>query len=232
MRQHISTGLLVIVLSFSAGAAAAADQEPRTITLTGQGEAKAAPDRAILSAGVVTQAPSAAAALAANRNAMNRVFTTLKQLGIPDRAMQTSEFTVSPQYQNDRNGNSQRIVGYQVTNTVSVTLDDLLKLGPAIDVLVGSGANTMGGIGFSIRDPKPLEAEARTAAMHDAMEKAQVYAKAAGVQLGAILAISEGGAAPRPMMRMAMANAPMDSTPIATGEESISANVSVTFEIH
>jgi uncharacterized protein YggE len=221
---------------FSAVPAFAADDEPkpRTITVSGQGEVKSVPDEAQLSAGVVTQAQTAADALAANSRMMNRVFTTLKQLGIPDKAMQTSEFSVSPQYQNDRNGNATpKIIGYQVSNNVSVTVNDLAKLGPTIDVLVGSGANTLGSVSFGIRDPKPLDAKAREAAVHDAMDKAAQYATAAGLQLGPILSIEEGSAGRvaslfQPRMMAALPEAP---PPIAAGEESASASVSVTFEI-
>jgi uncharacterized protein YggE len=212
--------------------ASGAESQPRTISVSGQGEVKTVPDEAQLTAGVVTQAPTAADALAANARAMNRVFATLKQLGIPDRAMQTSEFSVSPQYQTNHNGDTtQKIIGYQVSNDVTVTIDDLAKLGPAIDVLVGSGANSLGSVSADIRDPEPLEAQARAAAIHDAMDKAETYAKAAGLQLGPILSVSEGGGEqPRPMFRTVMAPRAA-ATPIAAGEESVSASVNVTFAI-
>ncbi len=241
MHPRISANLVVSTLAvwaalLSSPFALAANEAPRphTISVSGQGEVKAAPDEARLSAGVVTQATTAADALAANSRAMNRVFATLKQLGIPDKAMQTSDFSVSPQYQTYRNGNvvtAPKIIGYQVTNTVSVKIDNLAKLGPAIDVLVGSGANSLGSVSFDIRDPKPLETQAREAAVHDAMEKAATYAKVAGLRLGSILSIDEASEQPRPIYRaMAMA-APMAAPPIAAGEESVSATVSVTFEI-
>jgi uncharacterized protein YggE len=224
--------LALVPLLLAAPHALAAEDEPQphTLTVSGEAEVKAVPDQAELSAGVVTQSATAADALATNSKAMNRVFATLKQLGIPEKSMRTSEFTVSPQYQN-RNGNAERIVGYQVSNSVSVTIDDLARLGPAIDVLVGSGANSLGSVTFEIRDPKPLEAQARADAIRDAMLKAETYAKAAGLQLGPIVNISEGSEQPRPMFR-AMAMAPSNAAPpIAAGEQSVSASVSVTFQI-
>jgi|HubBroStandDraft_6_1064221.scaffolds.fasta_scaffold265822_2 uncharacterized protein YggE len=228
--------LLALFTSFlcaSPSLASGENPQQRTMTVSGQGEVKSVPDEAQLSAGVVTQGSTAADALASNSRAMNRVFATLKQLGIPDKAVQTSEFSVSPQYQNDRNGNTtQRIVGYQVSNTVSVTVDDLAKLGATIDVLVGSGANSLGGVSFTIRDPKPLETAAREAAMHDAIEKATTYARAGGVRLGPIEQVTEGNEQPQPIFRamtiMGHAAAP---TPIAAGEQSVSETVTVTFEI-
>ena len=213
--------------AFAADAAA-----PRTLTVSGEGEAKAVPDEAHLSAGVVTQAKKAAEALAANTRAMNEVFATLKRFGIPDKAIQTSEFSVEPQYASNRDGNAgAKITGYTVSNTVNVTAD-LPKLGPALDALVSSGANSLGSIAFTIRDPKPLLAKARVEAIHDATERAQTYAKAGGFALGPILSVNEGGAEmPRPVYAARMAAAPMAPPPVAAGEESVTANISVTFEI-
>lgn len=242
---HIASRVLLasicsgIIAVLGASVPLRADQAsgaPRTITVSGRGEVKSVPDEALLSAGVLTQAKTAAAALAANSRAMNDVFATLRRLGIPEKSMQTSEFSVTPQYQTDRNGSTtQKIVSYEVSNTVSVTVDDLTKLGPALDALVASGSNALGGIAFTIRDPKPLMAQARAAAMRDAIDRAGIYAKAAGIQLGPIASIGEGGGeeAPRPvyMRAMSMAAAPAAPPPVAAGQDSVSATVSVTFAI-
>ena len=179
------------------------------MTVSGQGDVKAVPDEAILSAGVVTQARDAAAALAANSRAMNAVFDALKRIGVPEKSVQTSDFSISAQYQTDQRGNTtQKIAGYQVSNNVTVIVDDLGKLGSAIDALVSSGANSMGDVAFTIRDPKPLLTEARAAAVKDALQRANTYASAAGITLGPITSIGENGdIAPRPMMRKMMAMA-------------------------
>jgi len=205
--------------------------EPRTLTVSGEGDVKAVPDEARLSAGVVTQAQTAQAALDANRRAMNAVFAELKRQGIPDKSMQTSEFSVSPQY-DSRDNTAPKLAGYQVTNTVFVTVDDLSKLGAAIDALVGSGANSMGGISLTVRDPKPLLRQAREAAIKDAVDRAHTDARAAGVTLGRVMTIGDGGsAAPRPEFRSMAVMQNGAPTPIAAGEETISASVSMTFEI-
>lgn len=205
----------------------------RMLTVSGQGEVRGRPNQAMLSAGVVTTAQTAASALAANSRAMNEVFATLKRAGIADKDMQTSNFSVQPQYATDKNGNTlQNITGYQVSNTVNVRVDDLSKVGPTLDALVSSGANSIGDIAFTIKDPKPLMAEARAAAVADAIARAQTLARAAGVTLGPITSISESGySEPRPMYRVvAMAAAP-SQTPIAAGEESVTAGVSITWSI-
>lgn len=206
---------------------------PRTISVSGSSEIKAVPDEAELSAGVTGQAGTASAALADNSKAMNAVFAALKARGIPDRSIRTSGFSVSPQYDSGKDGNGPpRITGYQVSNTVSVTVDDLSTLGPIIDELVGSGSNTMGGVRFTIRDPKPLMKQARMEAVKDAMDRAETLAHAAGVTLGRVTAISDNGmSVPRPMFRSVVVTAAMAAPPIAAGEETISASVSMTFEI-
>jgi uncharacterized protein len=206
---------------------------PRTISVTGEGDIKAVPDEAQLSTGVVSQAATAAEALAADSRSMDAVFAALKAQGIADKAIQTSGFAVSPQYESGKdNTGPQRIVGYQVANQVSVTVDDLSKLGATIDALVASGANSLGGVSFTIRDPKPLLRQARAEAVKDAMDRAQTYARAAGVTLGPVLTIGESEASqPHPMFRaMAMAGSGAP-TPTAPGEETVSAGVSMTFEI-
>lgn len=238
MRLPAFSTAAICALTIFAGPAHA-DQNgppPRTITVSGEGEIKAAPDEAQLSAGVVTQARMASDALAANSRAMNAVFDALKRLGIPDKSIRTSDFSVSPQYQTDKHGNTtQNIIGYQVSNNVSVTVDDLGKLGSAIDALVSSGANSLGSIDFTIRDPKPLLAEARAAAVKDALARAQLYATSAGVTLGEITSIGEnGGELPRPMYRsmaMSVAASADRVTPVAAGEDTVSAGVSITFDI-
>ena len=140
---------------------------------------------------------------------------------------------MSPQYQTCKPGVAcaQRVVGYQVSNNVSVTVA-LDKAGSVLDALVSSGSNQIGGIGFSIHDPKPLQAQARQDAVKDAIERAQLYASAANVKLGPILSIQEEGGVepPRPVYKAVMMRADAN-VPIAGGEESVSAGVSITWQL-
>jgi hypothetical protein len=239
-RLAIATAVLGVSATLSPRIGRAAEPgDPtieRTITVSGEGEAKAAPNQAHLSAGVVSQGRKAADALAANTRAMNGVFAALRRLGIPDKSIQTSDFSITPQFQADRNGNTTtRILGYQVSNEARVTVDELDKLGPALDALVSSGSNSIGSIAFTLRDPKPLLAEARADAMKDAISRAQTYAKAGGFTLGPVLSAAEAGVEmPQPVYRAArFAAAPAAAPPpIAAGEDTLSASVSVTFAIH
>lgn len=225
--------ILAAAPALSTGPANAADtQLPRLLTVTGEGEAAAVPDEAQLSAGVVSESRTAAAALAANTEKMNAVFATLKKTGIPDKAIMTSGFDVSPQYPSYDSKAPRHITGYQVSNTVTVKVSDLAKLGTALDALVRSGANQVNGVSFAIRDPKPLLARAREEAVKDAMAKAETYAKAAGVTLGPILSISEGGGGtPRPVPMRVMALDASAPPPMAPGEQTVSASVTIAWEI-
>lgn len=210
---------------------ALADPAGRTLTMSGQGEVKAAPDTVTLSAGVTVQAPTAAAALAADSNRMQGVMTALKKLGVADKNIQTSQFSVAPQYANT-DGQAPRLTGYQVTNEVSVRLDDVDKLGATLDALATAGANQMNGINFLIADGTALLTQARQQAVADALTKAQTYAKAAGVTLGPILSISESdNGGPRPLYMTAMAARAPKAVPVAMGEESVTANVSIVWQI-
>ncbi len=234
---HTARALPLVAFLLAASSAFAADgmptvTVPSTLTVSGTGEVKTAPDAATLSTGVVTQAATAAQALQSNARAMAGVFGTLRGAGIADKNIQTSGISLSPQY-GGKQGQPQHIVGYQVSNTVSVFIDRLDKVGPVLDALVAAGSNQIDGPNFTIADPKPLLAKAREAAVQDAVAKAKTYAAAAGVSLGTISSINESGgeSAPRPMvMSMMMAKTP--GTPIAAGEESVTAEVSITWEIH
>jgi uncharacterized protein YggE len=228
MKSRFFIGLALAALL--AAPAQAADQ--RTISMTGHGETRGTPDTAQVTTGVTTGAATAAQALAANSVRMKAVFAALEKLGVPQKNVQTTNFFISPQYTNGDNNNPRRLTGYQVNNDVSVRLDDIAKVGSTMDALVTAGANQMNGISFSIREPAPLLEKARAQAIADARARAETYAKAAGVSLGSILSISESGnEPPRPMYRMAAMAAP-PPTPVAAGEQSVTADVSVVWEIH
>lgn len=209
---------------------AAAQEKPHIITMSGHGEVHGQPDTATLSAGVSVDAPVAGAALAdANKN-MQAILAALKNLGVADRDIQTRNFSVRPQYATG-NGQAPRVTGYEVNNQVEVRLDKINQLGPALDALVAGGANQINGVNFSIRDPAALLAEARSAAVADARNKAETFAKAAGVTLGSILSISESGNTVPRILAGAPMFAPIEQVAVMTGEETIGADVTIMWEI-
>lgn len=232
--HNASRMFATFAFSFLLCAPATAAESPGTLAVSGQGEVRGTPDQAVLSTGVTTTAKTAAAALAENASKMNAVFATLKRLGVAEKAIQTSNFSVSPQYPsyNADAREPQQIVGYQVANQVTVTLDDTRKLGPSLDALVAAGSNQINSVSFSIKDPAPLLTKARELAVADAMARAQTYAKAAGVTLGPILSIQEGEAeTPRPLYNVAMVAGRVAPTPMAPGEQSVTASITVIFQV-
>jgi uncharacterized protein len=211
-----------------AAAPAAADGK---ITVTGTGEVSAAPDMATLSLGVTTEAEEAAAAMRANSEAMAAVLARLVALGIAEADMQTSNISLSPRWEPPRPAETEpRVTGFVASNMLTVEVRDLAALGGVIDAVVGDGANTLGGLVFGIADDRALRDAARRAAVADAAGKARVLAEAAGVRLGSVEEIVEGGEMGGPMFaRMDMAAA--ESVPVAPGEIDLQVTVTMTWEI-
>ena len=207
---------------------------PRTLTVTGEGLVSAAPDRATISVGVVSEGKTAAGAMAANAASMTGVFSALASQGIPRRAIQTSNFSLEPVYQEVKQGVSsvQRLSGYRTSNTVSVVVDDLGRVGALLDTLVTAGANQVASIEFSFQDSAALKTRAREAATQDALGQAQTYARAAGVPLGPIVTIEEPQPGRvtsfRPMAKLLAAD---EATPVSGGEQTVEASVTITWQI-
>lgn len=215
-------------------------QPETTLSIDAEGRIAVDPDIAYISAGVETEALTAKAAMAENRAAMNKVFGVLKGAGIADRDMQTSNFQIHPRYDyvEERNGETRRgrqvLRGYSVTNQLTVKVRDLDTLGPTLDALVEAGGNTFNGLRFGLDDDTAAMNQAREAAVKSALARAELLAGAAGYRVGRIVTMSEHSYRndPQPMAMMARAEAAdMGPTPIAAGEVSYAANVSVTFEL-
>jgi uncharacterized protein YggE len=230
---------VAFALFLVAPASAQEANRPPLIEVTGHGEVTGAPDTAFVTSGVTTQGETARAALDANTAAMTDLVGALKAAGIADRDIQTSNFSVSPNYvynnQPDQNGYTHppRIDGYTVTNQVGVRVRDLSSLGEVLDKAVTVGANTINGISFSVEDASALYDAARKAAFADARHKADLYAQAADVVLGGIASLSENqnvGQPPQPYMMKAVAEAAA-SVPVQAGELTFSIDVSVSWEI-
>lgn len=206
----------------------AAAQE-RTINVAGEGVVSGAPDLATINTGVTTNAKTAGKALIDNTKLFVQVLKVLEDNGIDKKDVQTSFFDVSQRFKG--RGQQNRIVGYTVTNEVLVKVRDLDILGAVLDALVKAGSNSISGITFSIDDSKKITDEARVLAIQDAKSRAQLYAKAAGVKLGKVLAISEKNidqSARGESFDLAFAAA---SVPVASGELDVTATVFILFAI-
>ncbi len=195
---------------------------------------------ATINTGVTTQAETAREALDANTAAMEDLIAVLREAGLENRDIQTSDFSVSPQYvysdARDQNGYSRppQIQGYQVSNTVTIVVRDLDALGVVLDQAVTVGANTINGITFDVADTAKIKDEARKLAVQSALHKAEIYAEAANVTLGSIEAITEQDnmQPPMPMYRAAMADvAAQESVPVEAGEMAYSVTTTIEWDI-
>ena len=202
---------------------------PAAISVTGEATVSVPPDLAQIDGGVTSEAKTAREASEANNAAMGKVLQALKGAGIEEKDIQTARLSLQPQSAPNRSGPS-AIAGYRASNRVTIRVRDVTKVASVIDTLVGAGANEIGGINFVVSQASKLLDEARERAVADARRKAEIYAKAAGVTLGAPLGISEeGNSAPVPYRRMAAGMAV--SAPVAQGEETLQVTVSVSWAI-
>ena len=204
---------------------------PPAISVTGEANVSVAPDQAQIEGGVTSDAKTAREASEANNAAMGKVLLALKGAGIEGRDYQTSRLSLQPQFATPSKASERPgIVSFRASNRVTVRIRDVTKVANVIDVLVGAGANDIGGINFTVTQASKHLDEAREKAIADARRKAEIYAKAAGVTLGAPLSISEEGA-PVPAFRGKIAAPMAAGAPVAQGEETLSVTVSVSWAI-
>ena len=218
--------------STMADAADTPSKTERIISLSATGTVTARPDRASISTGVSSEADTARMALNENTAAMSKIIAALKTQGLSPKHIQTTDFSVHPRYRHYKDGRPAEVTGYKVTNSVRIQVIDLEKLGAILDQVVTLGGNEIGGISFELSNLEEMKNKAREAAMAKAIEKAKLYAKAAGVKLGKVISIQEHSFSPgpRPMMRTAMA-AEAASVPIEAGENSVSINLNVSWAL-
>jgi uncharacterized protein len=208
------------------------------ITVVGTGQASGAPDMVQISIGVQTLNQNVQQAVSDNATQMNALLTVLKSLGIADKDIQTSNYSVSLQQPSTtlpapdgKGATPSGAVTYAVNNQVTVTLHDVSKLGSVLDKVVASGANNIYGVSFGITDPSPLQETARALAVKDATTRAQSLAKLAGVTLGAIISISETpiNTVPGPFYASGLGGG--GSTPIQPGQLQVTETLQVTYAI-
>ena len=244
MKTLVRAGAMALLLATAAAPAAFA-QTPRpsadsmfkatTLNLSAHGETRIAPDKATINLGVQTEAPTAAAALTANNVQMTSMIAALRKAGIADKEIQTSGLNLSPQYDYVQN-EPPKLRGYQASNQVTITVNDLNKLGQAVDATVKAGANQVNGISFGLKDPSAAEDAARHAAVKALAAKADLYAKATGHRVGRLVTLSEsggysGGPPPVPMMAYARMEKAGDSVPVSAGELSVRIDINGLYEL-
>jgi uncharacterized protein YggE len=221
--------LVVTTAALLAPPAVAQPVPPAAISVTGEASVSVPPDLAQVDGGVTSDGKTAREASDTNNAAMGKVLLALKGAGIDEKDYQTSRLSLQPQYAPNRSGPSP-VVGYRASNRVTIRVRDVTKVANVIDVLVGAGANEVGGINFMVSQASKLLDDAREKAVADARRKADIYAKAAGVTLGEPLSISEEGSSV-PVYRGKMAAPMAAGAQVAQGEETLSVTVSVTWAI-
>ncbi len=219
---------VALVAALFVGGPAGAEEIQRQISVTGEGQVAADPDMATITLGVTHKAKTARSALDATSKATAKVLQRLADFGVASRDMQTSSLSLTP---NRSGGSSLKAgeTGFTASNSVHVRLRDLASLGQVLDAIVDEGGNNFNGLQFSVQDPDPLMNMARQHAVADAMAKAQLLTQAANVSLGAVLSMSENGGARPQMLQMSATRG--GGVPIAAGEVSVSASVTMVFAI-
>jgi uncharacterized protein YggE len=204
------------------------------LSANGEGKVYLVPDLANIFIGVHSEAATVADALKANNTQADAIQKALVALGVDPKDIQTSAFNVYPQQQFDQKGENPR-TNYVVDNTVNVTVRDLNQLGTLLDSVVSSGANSIHGIQFDVKDKAKALAQARKQAIDDAKAQAQAMAQDAGVQLGLVqtINVSMGNNPPSPVYyaKDAMSVGAGGSVPVSSGQLLIVAQATLTFEI-
>lgn len=208
-----------------------AQDAPRTLHVSAQATVTRAPDRAVIQLAVETLAATAQAATAGNAESMAAVLEALDGLGIERSAVQTRSLSLNPRY--DRRPDAEpTIVAYQALNQVSVRVDGVHRVGPAVDAAVGAGANRVTGIRFELSDPEAAYHEALERAIAQARREAEVAAAALGESLGPALEVSTGGFdAPTPQRSAPQMMRAEAATPVEPGELEVRAHVSITYRL-
>ena len=221
---------IVFALVVAAGAplqAQAPDAGRNQIVTTGMGRVDVPPTQAVVTVGVQVQRPTAAEASQEAGRITEQILSRVTQAGIRRQDIRTSGVALHPVFTTPREG-APRITAYQAINTLTVTITELRLVGPVLDEAVRAGANTISGPSFGLRDPSDARREALTLAVREAREKADVIARAAGLQIKGIVRIVEEGVDVQVRM-LERAVPAQGATPIEPGTVGVVARVTIVF---
>ena len=206
------------------------DESAEKITVSANGTVKVTPDVAYTTVGVVTQKKKMQDAQASNKELMNAVVASLKEAGLTDEDIRTTNYSVSPVY--DYSGDTSRIASFEVYNTVELTIRDIDGVGEILDAAAVAGANTSYSITFDILDKEPYYNQALTAAMESARTKAGALAEAGGFTVGKVSEVTEGYTYNAVYREYPAADEMAESgTYVSAGDMDVTASITVVFEI-
>jgi len=237
MKRLVVPSLVAVLLATPALAQVGPSwQPPSSISASAQQEAKVAPDKATLSISVMTRATTAAAAATENAKKQTAVLYALRSLGLTNEQLSTTGYSVQPEYRYQPNKDPQ-LIGYSVTNTITVDIRDLKTIGKVIDAALGAGANQISSLEFYASNTDSARQQAVATAIARARADAQVAARAAGGTLGELLEMTITGdriiQPPRPIMFKTMAAGAADeSTPINPGDQTVVVNISTRWKFN
>ncbi|WP_137678947.1 SIMPL domain-containing protein [Aurantiacibacter suaedae] len=233
-----ATATLVAMVPLGATPSAAADvaiaaQGP-VVELRVTQQVLSDPDKATVNAGVTTRGATAVEAMRTNATQMERMLAQVTSLGVPEDRVQTSGITLNPQY-NYNNNQPPQFTGYEATNTVTLELRELDRIGPVLDALVAAGATNLNGPMWAIVDDTSAKQSAREAAFAQAREQAEGYAKMAGFGSARLLAVEETLDYATPMYDriapQAVSAAPAASTPTRPGRVATQITLTVKYAL-
>ena len=205
---------------------------PRTVAVTGEGRSAAKPDLARISLGVGHQADTAGEAMALMAGGMEAVLARLTQEGIAAADIRTGQLLLEPAWNYNTPDGNPVMTGFTASQIVDVTVRDLGRVGAVLDAVVQDGANRVNGVSFDLADPQAALDEARRDAVADARARAELYAEAAGVTLGGLVAIADtAGVAPGPIYDARGGAEMAAAVPVAPGEMTLVATVTMTWTI-
>jgi len=208
---------------------AVGEEATNVISVGGMGKVFVEPELVNISIGVESRAETAKEASSQNKKDMNQVMSSLKEMGIKDEDIQTTDYSIFPDYQYIEEERREKLVGYIARNMVQVKFEDIDKIGDILDAATGAGANAIRGIKFTVEDPSQYKDEARELAVADAKSKAEKLAKSANVRLGDLLSIREEYKSEEYMYEERTGD--MGGAPISPGQLMITVNVQMQYEI-
>ena len=224
--------LAIFFLMLTVNVTASAEEYVPTISVSGEGVVEVPPDIATISVGVVSRNKDAAQVQSENARTATNIINSVVALGIERKNIRTGNYNFRQVYHND--DNNRRISdGYEVTNTVTITVNDLSKVGKIIDAALSNGANQVDSLNFGIRDREKFQNDALRLAVRDALKKAEIVAAELGKSIVSVRSVSINSSsigAPR-MEKIAMMNIDSFDTPVESGTLSCTASVQVEFEI-
>lgn len=225
--------LLASAIPAAAQTPSAAERPERVVVTTGEGLVKRPPDRAWVNISAESRARDPREAQRANATAMTAVLQRLKGTGLPADATRTLAYDLQPEF--DYHEGRQTLRGYVARNTIEVRVDELPRLGEVLDVAVTSGATSVGGVRFDLKDRTAAEREALHLAVEDARARAETAAGGARVRVQEVVRIEEHRAGqippPRPMMMAAREMQAAGEPPVTPGEIEIRSTVTLTASV-